>query len=488
MNTLTDILYKVPLRETIGEMDQNIRSIQFDSRKVEKGDLFVAVVGATVDGHQYIDKVIEQGAVVIVAENMPDTPMAEGVTYIKVEDSHEALGQLASNFYDNPSSNLQLVGITGTNGKTTSVTLLHELFTQMGYKAGKLSTVENKIGEEVIPSTHTTPDPVTLNELLSKMVEEGCEYCFMEVSSHAVDQRRIAGLDFDVAGFTNLSRDHLDYHPTFADYRDAKKRFFDDLKKGAIAIFNQDDKNGSVMVQNTNAKVMTYGLKSLCDFHGKVLENSFSGLVMNIDGQEFWSKLIGSFNAYNLLLVYGVAVALDFDKIDVLTHLSKIGSVEGRFEYVKSSTGVISIVDYAHTPDALENVLKTINDIRTKNEKVFTVVGCGGDRDKGKRPIMAKIAAEYSDQVVLTSDNPRTENPDQIIQDMKEGLDVLDQSKSIAITDRREAIKVACSLAQPEDIILVAGKGHEKYQEINGVKHHFDDFEELKNTFKQLNK
>ncbi|MEZ4937196.1 MAG: UDP-N-acetylmuramoyl-L-alanyl-D-glutamate--2,6-diaminopimelate ligase [Crocinitomicaceae bacterium] len=487
MNALTDILYKVPIRETVGDMDQSVRSIQFDSRKVEKGDCFVAVVGATVDGHEYMQKAIDMGAVVIVAERLPET-MSDGVTYIKVEDSHEALGQMASNFFDNPSRELQLIGITGTNGKTTTVTLLHELFTLMGYKAGKLSTVENKIGDEVIPSTHTTPDPVSLNELLARMVEEGCDYCFMEVSSHAVDQRRIAGLDFDVAGFTNLSRDHLDYHPTFADYRDAKKRFFDELKSGSIALFNHDDKNGSIMVQNTHAKVLSYGLKSLCDFHGKILENGFSGLVMNIDGQEFWSKLIGSFNAYNLLLVYGVAVALDFDKLDVLTHLSKLGSVEGRFEYSKSKSGVISIVDYAHTPDALENVLKTIKDIRTQNEKVLTVVGCGGDRDKGKRPLMAKIAATLSNQVILTSDNPRTENPEQIIQDMKAGLDVVDQSKSLAITDRREAIKVACTMAQPGDIILVAGKGHEKYQDINGVKHHFDDFEELNNTFKQLDK
>ena len=487
MNTLKDILYKVPIRETIGEMDRSIRSIQFDSRKVEKGDLFAAVVGSAVDGHGFIDKAIDLGATVVVCEVLPDQ-INEGLTYIKVENSHEALGQMASNFYDNPSTKLKLVGITGTNGKTTCVTLLHDLFMQMGKKSGKLSTVENKIGDEVIPSTHTTPDPVTLNELLAKMVEEGCEYCFMEVSSHAVDQRRIAGLDFDLAGFTNLSRDHLDYHPTFADYRDAKKKFFDDLKSEAIALYNHDDKNGKIMVQNTSAKAYNYGLKSICDFQAKILENDFSGLVLNIDGNEFWSKMIGNFNAYNLLLVYGVAVSLGFEKIEVLTHLSKIGSVEGRFEYSKSESGVISIVDYAHTPDALENVLNTIKNIRTENEKVLTVVGCGGDRDKGKRPMMAKIAADFSNQVILTSDNPRTENPDQIIQDMKEGLDVVDQSKTLAITDRREAIKVACSLAQPGDIILVAGKGHEKYQEINGVKHHFDDFEELINTFKQLNK
>ncbi len=487
MNTLKDILYKVPIRETIGEMDRSIRSIQFDSRKVEKGDLFAAVVGSAVDGHKFIDKAIGLGATVIVCEVLPDQ-INEELTYIKVENSHEALGQLASNFYDNPSTKLKLVGITGTNGKTTCVTLLHDLFMQMGKKSGKLSTVENKVGDEVIPSTHTTPDPVALNELLEKMVEEDCEYCFMEVSSHAVDQRRIAGLDFDLAGFTNLSRDHLDYHPTFADYRDAKKKFFDDLKSEAIALYNHDDKNGKIMVQNTSAKAYNYGLKSICDFQAKILENDFSGLVLNIDGNEFWSKMIGNFNAYNLLLVYGVAVSLGFEKIEVLTHLSKIGSVEGRFEYSKSESGVISIVDYAHTPDALENVLNTIKNIRTENEKVLTVVGCGGDRDKGKRPMMAKIAADFSNQVILTSDNPRTENPDQIIQDMKKGLDVVDQSKTLAITDRREAIKVACSLAQPGDIILVAGKGHEKYQEINGVKHHFDDFEELINTFKQLNK
>lgn len=487
MNSLKDILYKVSIRETVGDTDVQVGSIEFDSRKVGKSSAFVAVRGSNVDGHQFISKAIELGASTIVCEDFP-ADLNEDITFIKVEDSHEALGQMASNFYDNPSSKLKLIGVTGTNGKTTTVTLLHELFMQMGEKSGKLSTVENKIGDEVIPSTHTTPDPVTLNELLSRMVDDGCGFCFMEVSSHAVDQRRIAGLDFDVAGFTNLSRDHLDYHPTFADYRDAKKRFFDDLKSDAISIYNNDDKNGKIMVQNTRSKVLTYGLKSMTDFHAKVLENNFSGLVLNIDGHEFWSKLIGSFNAYNLLLVYGVAVSLDFDKLDVLTNLSKIGSVEGRFEYSTSKSGIVSIVDYAHTPDALENVLNTIKSIRTENEKVFTVVGCGGDRDKGKRPLMAKISAQFSNQVILTSDNPRSEDPDTIIKDMKEGLDVVDQSKTLAITDRREAIKVACSLAQPGDIILVAGKGHEKYQEIKGVKHHFDDFEELINTFKQLDK
>jgi UDP-N-acetylmuramoyl-L-alanyl-D-glutamate--2,6-diaminopimelate ligase len=477
----------VSIRETIGDTNLEVRSIEFDSRKVEKMSAFVAVKGSTVDGHEYIEKAIDLGATVIICEEYPETTHEE-VSYIKVEDSHEALGVMASNFYDNPSSKLKLIGITGTNGKTTSVTLLHDLFTLMGQKSGMLSTVENRIGTDVIVSTHTTPNPVELNKLLAEMVEQECDYCFMEVSSHAVDQRRIAGLDFDVAGFTNLSRDHLDYHPTFAEYRDVKKRFFDELKSDAISIYNNDDKNGKIMVQNTNSSTYSYGLKSLTDFHAKVLENNFSGLVLNIDGHEFWSKLIGNFNAYNLLLVYAVAASMDFDKLEILMHLSKIGSVEGRFEYSTSKSGIVSIVDYAHTPDALENVLNTIKNIRTENENVFTVVGCGGDRDKGKRPLMAKISAKLSNKVILTSDNPRSEDPETIIKDMKEGLDVVDMSRTLAISDRREAIKVACSLAQPGDIILVAGKGHEKYQDIKGVKHHFDDFEELINTFKQLDK
>ena len=487
MNLLKDILYKVALRETIGDTDLEVSSIVFDSRKVESNSVFVAVKGSLVDGHKYIEKAINLGATSIVCETFPNNTL-EGVTYVKVESSHEALGLMASNFYDNPSSKLKLIGITGTNGKTTSVTLMHDLFMLMGEKSGKLSTVENKIGDKVIPSTHTTPDPVSLNQLLDQMVNEGCGFCFMEVSSHAIDQRRIAGLDFDIAGFTNLSRDHLDYHPTFADYRDVKKRFFDELKSEAIAIYNQDDKNGKIMIQNTKATCKSYGLKSLTDYHAKILENNFQGLVLNLGGHEFWSKLIGSFNAYNLLLVYAVAESLEFDNLQILTELSKISSVEGRFEYATSKSGIISIVDYAHTPDALENVLNTIKSIRTENEKVITVVGCGGDRDKGKRPMMAKISSQLSNQVILTSDNPRSENPDEIIQDMKGGIDIVDQSKTLAITDRREAIKVACSLAQPGDIILVAGKGHEKYQEIKGVKHHFDDFEELINTFKQLDK
>jgi UDP-N-acetylmuramoyl-L-alanyl-D-glutamate--2,6-diaminopimelate ligase len=405
-----------------------------------------------------------------------------------VKDSHAALGMMAANFFDNPSHDLKLIGITGTNGKTTTTTLLYKLFRGLGYKTGLISTVVNKIDDEVIPSTHTTPDPVTLNALLRKMVDAGCSYCFMEVSSHAIHQHRIAGLRFDIAGFTNITRDHLDYHNTFKEYIEVKKAFFDGLSNEAIAITNNDDKNGMVMLQNTKAKKRTFGLKGVSDYKAKVMENMFSGLVLQIDGTEVWTRLIGDFNAYNLLLVYAIALELEQDKHEVMRLLSTLESVEGRFEYMQSNTGIIGIVDYAHTPDALENVLKTIKNIRTGNETVFTIVGCGGDRDRGKRPEMARIACELSDKVILTSDNPRSEEPEDIIDEMMTGVEGQHFKKTLSIINRKEAIKTACTMAQKGDIILVAGKGHETYQEIKGVKHDFDDLEILKELMIKLEK
>ena len=440
-----------------------------------------------VDGHDFIEKAIEKGAVAIVSEVVPEI-LQDHIVYVGVKKSTYALGIMSSNFFDNPSDKIKLIGVTGTNGKTTCVTLLHTLVSNLGHKVGLLSTVVNKIGDQEIPSTHTTPNPMVLNQLLRTMVDEDCKFCFMEVSSHAIHQDRIAGLKFNIAGFTNITHDHLDYHKTFKEYINVKKRFFDDLSSDAIAIVNVDDVNGRVMVQNSNAKLKTFALKNVADYKVKIMENSFSGLVLNIDNQDVWTRLIGGFNAYNLILVYAISVELGLESLEVLTGISRLKSVEGRFEYLKSDKQIIAIIDYAHTPDALENVLNTIDSVRTKNEKVITVVGCGGDRDKGKRPKMAQIAAENSDKIILTSDNPRSESPDDIISEMKVGVPAERSARVMAITDRKEAIKVACALAEEGDIVLVAGKGHEKYQEINGERHPFDDLEIVKETLKNLNK
>jgi|ERR1019366_8576996 UDP-N-acetylmuramoyl-L-alanyl-D-glutamate--2,6-diaminopimelate ligase len=483
MKLLKDILYKVRIVEVIGSTNVAITAISFDSRKIEKDSLFVATKGTQSDGHKYIEETISKGAIAVLCEELPKK-INEKITYIKVSDTTAALGIVASNFYDNPSESLLLVGVTGTNGKTTIVTLLFNLFKKLGYKAGLISTVKNQINNELFPSTHTTPDSIQLNELLHQMVEKGCTHCFMEVSSHAVVQNRIAGIHFSGGVFTNITHDHLDYHKTFDEYIKAKKGFFDMLGSDAFALTNKDDANAEVMLQNTKAVKKTYSLRSMADFRCKVVENQFSGLHLNIDNNEVWSKLIGNFNAYNLLAVYATAVLLKEDKTNVLTTLSSLSSVEGRFQYIRTDNGIIGIVDYAHTPDALTNVLKTINDIRTGNEQVITVVGCGGDRDAAKRPMMAKIACDLSNRVILTSDNPRSEDPDLIIKQMQKGVDAVNRKKTLSISDRSEAIKTACSIANPGDIILVAGKGHEKYQEIKGVKHSFDDMLVLQENLK----
>ena len=485
MKLLSDILYKVKLEEIIGSTHVAISSIVFDSRKVKKDSLFVATKGAADDGHIYIQKAIELGAIAIVCEEIPKDKNDQ-ITYVKVADSTYALGVMACNYYDNPSEKLKLVGITGTNGKTTTVTLLFNLFKSLGYSVGLLSTVQNKINNTVIPSTHTTPDAITLNELLFKMEEQGCEFVFMEVSSHAIIQNRIAGINFTGALFSNITHDHLDYHKTFDEYIKAKKQFFNLLPSTAFALTNRDDKNGMVMLQNTKANKYTYALKNIADYKCKIIESHLNGLLLNIDNHEVWVKLIGTFNAYNILSVYATAVLLKQDITSVLTALSNLNSVEGRFQYVKSPNGVIGIIDYAHTPDALKNVLETVKEIRSGSEQVITLVGCGGDRDSAKRPIMAAIACEYSNKVILTSDNPRTEDPEEILNQMQAGVNPVDVKKVLRITDRREAIKIACSFSSKGDIILIAGKGHEKYQEINGVKHDFDDLEILKETIKIL--
>jgi UDP-N-acetylmuramoyl-L-alanyl-D-glutamate--2,6-diaminopimelate ligase len=487
MMLLDDILNGVELKDLTGSRAVAIASICFDSRKVEQDTLFVATVGTQVDGHQYIASAIERGAIAIVAEKLP-SERVEGVTYIRVENSSQALGILAANYYDNPSEQLKLVAVTGTNGKTTVTTLLHKLYLSLGKKAGLLSTIVNKIGETEIPSTHTTPDAVSLNKLLAEMVSQGCEYCFMEASSHAIHQHRISGLCFEGALFTNISHDHLDYHKTFDEYILAKKALFDNLRSDAFALVNKDDKHGMTMLHHCKAQQHTYALKSMSDFKCKVLENQFEGLLLNIDGQEVWTKLVGQFNAYNLLAIYATAILLGEDQLQTLTAISTLGAAEGRFQTIRSDEGVVAIVDYAHTPDALKNVLKTIQAVRTNNEKLITVVGCGGDRDAEKRPLMAKIACDLSDQVILTSDNPRTEDPAAILTDMQAGVEAHQFKKTLTIADRKEAIKTACVFAEASDIILVAGKGHEKYQEIEGVKHPFDDTEELSNAFKLLQK
>lgn len=486
MKLLSDILYKAGLEEVHGSTHLAISSITYDSRKLKKDGLFVAIRGTQSDGHDFITQAITNGAVAVVCEDLPDEKN-EKVTYVRVKNSSVALGVMATNFFDHPSSELKLVGVTGTNGKTTTVTLLYHLFRSLGYKTGLISTVKNKINGEEIPATHTTPDALALNDLLRKMVNAGCQYVFMEVSSHAVVQGRISGLQFTGAVFTNITHDHLDYHKTFDEYIKAKKGFFDHLGEDAFSLINKDDRNGTVMLQNCKAEKRTYALKSAADYKCKVMENHLHGLLLNIDQMDVWVKLIGSFNAYNVLAVYSTAVLLKQDKTNILTALSTLNAVEGRFQHLKSPGGIIGIVDYAHTPDAVKNVLETIKDIRTGNEQVITIVGCGGDRDAAKRPVMAKIACQLSNKIILTSDNPRTEDPEKILDDMQSGLDPVDRKKTLRITNRKEAIRTACSLAKSGDIILVAGKGHEKYQEIMGVKHPFDDFEILRETINEMN-
>jgi UDP-N-acetylmuramoyl-L-alanyl-D-glutamate--2,6-diaminopimelate ligase len=484
---LKDILFRSRIVNVVGSTNVALENVTMDSRAVKPFSLFVAVTGTQVDGHAFIDNAIENGAIAIVCERMPET-LANGVTYVQVQSSIDALGFIACNFYDNPSEKLDVVAVTGTNGKTTTATLLYELALKMGYKAGLLSTVENRIHKTIVPATHTTPDAISLNKMLAEMVEAGCAYCFMEASSHALHQGRLTGVKLKGGLFTNITHDHLDYHRSFNDYIRAKKILFDILPSSAFALVNHDDRHSEVMLQNTKARKKTYALGSMADYKAKVLENGFGGLHLLIDNQELYTQLIGGFNAYNILLVYATAVELGMDKMEVLTALSMLRAPEGRFQYIKSNNGITAIVDYAHTPDALMNVLNTIKDIRTGNEQVITLVGCGGDRDRAKRPEMARIAAEMSNRVILTSDNPRSEDPDAIIADMKQGLDPVMMKKTLALTDRSEAIKLACTLAQPGDIILIAGKGHEKYQEIAGVKHPFDDFQIVSETLTTLDK
>lgn len=487
MKLLKDILYKAGIEAVDGSTNVAVEQIALDSRKVSRFTAFVAIPGTQVDGHDYIDQAVEAGAMAIVCERMPEK-LHEEVTYVRVKKAAHALAMMAANFYDHPSRKINLVGITGTNGKTTTVTLLYNLFRQLGYKCGLISTVRNVIGRELVEATHTTPDALSLNQLLAEMVEKGCKYCFMEVSSHAVVQYRVTGIEFKVGVFTNISRDHLDYHKTFKEYIRAKKQFFDLLPEGSFALINSDDRNGATMVQNTRATKRTFGLKTMADFRARVIENQLTGLHLQMGDSDLYSKLIGGFNAYNLLAVYGTAMLLGEEKLDVLTTLSGLSAVEGRFQIVKSDQNITAVVDYAHTPDALKNVLATIKGVRTGAEKVITVVGCGGNRDSGKRPLMSKIACEYSDQVVLTSDNPRNEDPEAIIDDMLENLDPVEVAKTVKVTDRKEAIKMACTLAQGGDIVLIAGKGHEKYQEIKGEKLPFDDLEIVNQMFQLLQK
>ncbi|SUX47362.1 UDP-N-acetylmuramoyl-L-alanyl-D-glutamate--2,6-diaminopimelate ligase [Chryseobacterium indoltheticum] len=484
---LIELLNRIPVLEIHGKNDREVSALVFDSRKVTEDSLYVAVKGTVADGHSFIASSIEKGAKTIVCEELPEN-LDQNITYIKVKDSSKTLGQLASNFYGNPSEKLKLIGVTGTNGKTSVSTLLFDVFKNLGYNSALLSTVEIRVGDEIIPATHTTPDVITINQILAKAVESGCEFAFMEVSSHGISQNRTEGLHFKIAGFTNLTHDHLDYHKTFDEYLKTKKRFFDELNDDAIAITNVDDKNGNVMLQNTKAKKKSYALKTMADYHGRTLEVDFNGMLLNFNGKEFWTTLTGKFNVYNLLLVFGIASELGFEQEEILQAISILKRVSGRFETFKSDGGIFFIVDYAHTPDALENVLDSVNDIRTKNERLITVFGCGGDRDHSKRPEMGNIATKKSTLAIITSDNPRTEDPAMIIKEIEAGVEPQNFSKYTSIPDRREAIKMAIKFAEPKDIIVVAGKGHENYQEINGVKHHFDDKEVINELWKLMSK
>ncbi len=487
MITLKDILYKVSLEKVVGNTAVAFRELQFDSRKVGLDDVFVAIKGTQSDGHQFIKKAIDQGALAVVCQQMPKE-IINGITYLQVQDTQQALAIMASHFYGNPSAELQLVGVTGTNGKTTIATLLYTLFTSAGYKVGLLSTIKVIIGATEHPATHTTPDSLAINKYLRQMVDGGVAYCFMEVSSHGIDQKRTEGLHFAGGIFTNLSHDHLDYHTSFKQYRDVKKTFFDGLPKTAFALTNVDDKNGPVMLQNTKARKYTYALKTIADYKAQILENQLQGLLLKINNQELWVKLIGNFNAYNLLAIYATAEQLGLEELEILQLLSTLESVDGRFQYLVSEGKITAIIDYAHTPDALKNVLETINTIRSGNEQLITVVGCGGDRDVEKRPKMGAIAAQLSTKVIFTSDNPRSENPDTIIQHIEAGVPPQHYKKTIAISDRKQAIKTACQMANEHDIILVAGKGHETYQEIQGVRSEFDDRKTISELLIALNK
>lgn len=487
MIVLKDILYKVSLERVVGNAAVAITNLHFDSREVTLNDVFIAVRGTLSDGHDYISKAVAQGAIAIICEELPED-IVNGITYVQVADTSNALAIIAANYYDNPSRNLRLVGITGTNGKTTIASLLYQLFSKAGYKVGLLSTVKIMVADQEYKATHTTPDSIAINKYLAKMNEEGVEFCFMEVSSHGIHQNRIEGLVFEGGVFTNLSHDHLDYHNTFAEYRDVKKRFFDALPKTAFALTNVDDKNGEVMLQNTAAKKVSYALKSHANYKAQILENQLSGLLLKVNNKEVWVKLIGSFNAYNVLAIYATAELLGLEQMEALQLVSELESVSGRFQYLISQDNITAIVDYAHTPDALKNVLETINDIRTKNEELITVVGAGGDRDTSKRSKMGHIASALSTKVVFTSDNPRSENADTIISDIEEGVAPQHYKKTLSITDRKQAIKTACQLANSGDIILIAGKGHETYQEINGERHDFNDYKIVEETLKKLNK
>lgn len=488
MKVLKDLLYRVRIERVIGSTEIEINEVCFDSRSVNQQDLFVAIRGTVADGHDYIPLAIKAGATAIVVEQMPEK-IQDGLTYVQVDDSQEAMAYIASNFYDDPTRDIKLIGVTGTNGKTTTTTLMFDLFTALGYSCGLISTVHIRIGKQTMGTKNTTPDALTINKHLAEMREAGVAYCFMEVSSHGVVQHRATALRFDMAVFTNLSHDHLDYHKTFANYRDAKKMFFDNLPATAVALTNKDDRNGNYMLQNTSATKRTYALKNHADYHARVIENQFSGLLLELDGHELWSKLVGQFNAYNLLAVYACAKEMGFRESEILEKISLLEGVSGRFQHFTTERKhITAIVDYAHTPDALENVLETINSIRTKNETLITVVGCGGDRDASKRPEMASIAGRLSDKVILTSDNPRTEDPDAIIRDMEKGIQPMDVKKVLSITSRAQAIRTAAQLAEQKDIILIAGKGHETYQEINGERKHFDDREQVITALKELEK
>ncbi len=487
MIALKDILYKVTINAVVGGTGIDVKAVDFDSRKINDGDLFVAISGNVVDGHHFINAAVKNGAIAVVCETLPET-LIDGVTYVEVDNSSKALAVIGSNYYDTPSENLKLVGVTGTNGKTTIASLLYQLFKKAGYKVGLLSTVKIMVDDTEYKATHTTPDSLTINKYLKEMNAEGVEFCFMEVSSHGIHQYRTEGLVFEGGIFTNLSHDHLDYHKTFAEYRDVKKMFFDGLSEKAFALVNVDDKNGLVMLQNTKARKLTYALKGYADYKAQILENQFSGLLLKINDSEVWARLIGGFNAYNILAIYATAELLGLEKVEILRLISELDNVSGRFQYLISDENITAIIDYAHTPDALKNVLETINSIRTKNEELITVVGCGGDRDKTKRPKMGHIASALSTKVIFTSDNPRSEVPEDILNDIEKGVEPQNYKKIVTIVDRKQAIKTACQLARPNDIILIAGKGHETYQEIKGERFDFDDYEIVQEFLKQIQK